>query len=260
MSDGVGVLRLGSPGNDVETRNRIVQVDPAGDDAYANNAGGTTLLEDLDPTTPDIAVAVSLDFAGNDAYAPTQRDNDLGAGNLGVGVAVDYEGDDGYACRSKCLGMGLAGVGFFRDASGNDVFTGSEYGMGSASLLGVFVDNAGNDAHNFSGTSGGFGVQNSRAIGLAWDRAGMDSYEIRHRLDYKLYGWNLIAGRGWFVDEGTELDEYATSTVPSTHAHGCNDCAWQGGEPTGANHALGRGYDDRGGLAALLSEEDFTES
>jgi hypothetical protein len=253
VSDSVGILRLGSTGNDLEAKNRIVQIDPMGDDTYWNNAGGTTLLDDLDPTTPDYSIAVSLDFEGNDMYYNTAKQFIQGAGSLGIGMLKDYAGNDTYRCGIHCQGNDAEGFGLHRDYIGNDAYASGSRAVGSGDYLSVFREDQGNDNYTVGSASGG-ASDADEATGLLWDRAGRDQYRLNAGTSYPAYGWSDGGGRGWLVDEGQEIDYYQTA-LSISHPHGCNNCSWIAGEPGDFTNTNGRGNDNAGGLASLLSED-----
>ena len=246
-ADPVGVLRIGGTGNDVETIDRIVQIDPRGDDVYRNNAGGNTLLADLDPTTLDSAIAISLDYAGNDSYN-TSSTGVQGFGGFGIGVLRDHGGNDAYRCSQGCQGSDVLGIGILRDDAGNDAYTSLGFAAGSADVISIARDDAGNDTWTVNGWSGGASFRDS-STGLLWDRGGKDRYIPRDPYDDQNYGWSISGGRGWFVDEGPELDVYQST------GHTCNDCTWIAGSAGVVSGVNGRGNDNRGGLAALLAED-----
>ncbi|MFA5860126.1 MAG: hypothetical protein WDA16_00380 [Candidatus Thermoplasmatota archaeon] len=253
VADPVGVLRLGSPGTDVERLNRLVQIDPNGNDVYWNNAGGGSAVPGINPPTPRFPVALSVDLNGNDYY----RNNYTGAqggGVFGVGVLLDLTGDDYYYCSGvHCAGGADLGVGLLRDYAGNDsFFVGQTYSMGGAyEGWGVLRNDAGNDQYTIGGYAGGM-AEIDGALGLLWDRAGTDKYLVWAGSAARAYGWSESGGYGWFVDEGNATDYYEQEHALN-YAHGCNDCYWQLGEPGIFMPSNGRGLDNQGGLAGILA-------
>ncbi|GEM_PF-4606919 len=248
--DPVGVLRLGSTGNDTESTDRIVQIDPSGDDTYLNNAGGTTILERVSPPKPGYQVALSLDFGGNDRYDnlayPSQ-----GSGAFGVGVLEDLAGEDEYRCDMYCEGASNNGVGVLRDYGGDDSYDAGDRAIGFGGGIGVARDDAGNDSYLVSGEAGGNSARLG-SVGLLWDQAGTDSYRGRFD-DVEIYGFSSNGGDGWLVDEGPETDVYALPHDPLPHA--CNDCKWRAGISSAIdNRPHGIGLDHHGSLGDLLTE------
>jgi hypothetical protein len=251
--DPVGVLRLGSTGNDVETLDRIVQIDPSGDDTYLNNAGGTTIAKTLSPPTPGYQVALSLDFEGNDVYRqlgyPAQ-----GSGAFGVGVLEDFAGDDQYTCDTYCEGASNTGVGMLREYNGTDNYSGGDRSIGFGGLVGISRDDSGSDQYMVSGEAGGSSAR-SAALGLLWDRAGIDSYRGRFDVE-EIFGYSASGGDGWFIDDGLDSDTYSLDHGPLQHA--CNSCSWHAGNPSvidGKVHGIG--LDNADSLGALLTEAYF---
>lgn len=255
--DPVGILRLGSTGDDLEALDRILQIDPRGNDTYTNNAGGATTLDPvIDSSTWNIAtpIAISIDFAGNDRYDTDRITSSLGASPLGLGygLLLDFAGDDHYTCRGECIGEGL---GLMRDYAGNDQYDLSAISLGVGFPLGIARDDAGDDYYRLSIHTAGFSNLVGMA-GLLWDRGGADYYASLLRVDNRL-GWGNQGGRGWFVDEGLETDVYETadSEFPSAN-HGCNDCTWEIGTPYNGFPVAGEGNDNSGGLSHLLFRQD----
>lgn len=251
--DPIGVLRLGSTGNDVERTNRIVQIDPSGDDTYDNNAGGTATLSS-NPGSPLIAVAVSVDLGGNDTYSDyASGDAPQGGGGLGIGLLLDAAGNDSYQCSQHCQGGGAFGVGLLHDYGGDDSYLSSQGSTGSGDGgIGVLRDDRGNDSYRAGGLAGGYsGFYGS--VGLLWDRSGADTYAPIGS-NGQLWGWAQGDNLGMFVDEGHDVDTYVTRG--SWPDHGCNDCTWTIVDPElGGGQLTHRqtGNDGEGGLAAMLA-------
>lgn len=251
-------LRLGGAGNDTVLADRIVQVDPKGNDVYRNNAGASTLL---DPATlVQTPIAVSVDLAGNDRYdrAPTTggyRPPAQGSGLTGIGVLVDVEGEDGYFADRFSQGASARGVGVLREFGGHDTYTVGTNSAGWSSAGPAFLrDDDGDDAYTVGADSGGATtaapIVLEDAFGLLWDRAGGDSYASSNGFNDR-YGWVRAGGTGWLADEGDSVDVYHVASGHSLHRHGCNDCEWRAGL---TDPPLGRGNDNAGGLAKLLAE------
>lgn len=264
--DPVGIMRLGTTGNDMETIDRLIQIDPIGNDTYLNNAGATNMADvgSERPTQPRFLASVSLDFAGNDVYVGRAVNGismeGQGSGLIGIGILHDLDGDDDYECRRACQGGASRGVGYFRDHNGNDeVVAGRGIGYGELAGIGIHRNDAGNDQYftrmGAGHTYGSTVKENTVDTGILWDRAGADSYESGGSIS--AYGFVDGWGRGWLADEGPEIDYYETADPakvgPSPFLHGCNTCTWIStfrGNPVAPG---GRGVDDQGGLAYLLA-------
>lgn len=256
VADPRGVIRLGGAGNDVESLDRIIQIDPSGDDVYTNNAGGTTMLDPVfdgvtGPWNILTPIAISIDFDGDDVYDTPRLTASQGASTFdGFGLLLDYAGGDYYYGRS-----GIAnGLGVLRDHAGNDEYRAG--GQGSGTPLAVLRDDAGNDIFRMVGSSNGYS-QVPGMIGLLWDRAGIDEYRTQGGPGWDMLGWGNSGGRGWFVDEGPEVDDYETANWPTEPIkHGCNDCTWERGSGALDEGPGGKGNDNSGGLAYLLGYQD----
>ena len=247
VADPVGVLRIGSSGNDLETVDRIIQLDGRGNDVYKNNAGGAVITAAGPRVWP---IAVSIDLAGDDMYEMTIVRPSQGGARFGLGLLYDISGDDDYRSRDDSAGSGGVGIGLFRDTSGNDRYrTGQNgYGAGIAGV-GYLRDDQGNDAYHVGAISGGYGT--TGGIGLFWDRAGTEEYGALFGSD-TLWGWAQLDGKGWFVEETASQDSYLNLQNPSqAHPRACNTCTWIGGDTPG-----GRGNDNHGGLAYLVARQD----
>ena len=174
IADPAGVLRLGSPGDDFESLDRILQIDPTGNDIYTNNAGGTTLT--TGPTHAGSPIALSIDLNGNDQYQKRRNSPKLGGSEAGIGILLDLTGNDSYVCSLDCLGGTLSGIGYMRDQSGNDKYdTGEGIGSAGFGFIGVMREDAGNDSY----LAGGFAMGSAEArgsMGLHWDRTGTDAH------------------------------------------------------------------------------------
>ena len=252
------VLRLGGAGNDAIATDRILQIDPAGNDLYRNNAGASTLL---DPATLlQTPIAVSVDLAGDDVYdrLPTvggYRPPAQGSGLLGVGVLVDVEGEDSYSSGAYSNGAAGFGIGILREVRGHDAYVGGSNSLGtSAAAVGILRDDGGSDTYHAGSASGGASIAApiflDDTLGLLWDRAGGDFYYTRTPQN-DAYGWVGVSGTGLFIDEGSEVDFYQTTINEGPWQHGCNDCTWESGL---ALPPKGRGYDNSGGLPRALAE------
>lgn len=259
LADPAGVLRLGSPQDDMEDLDRIVQIDPRGDDTYTNNAGASTILDPLLEGETDwnilTPIAISIDLNGNDTYDSERGGASQGSSvlGLGFGLLLDLQGDDSYTCAGECLSESL---GIVRDYEGNDDYRPTrDFALGDGTPLAIFRDDAGDDRYFLPGFSSGYSHLPGM-LGLFWDRGGADVYEVWLFADRRL-GWGDQGGRGWFVDEGPEADVYETASTPfAFDNHGCNDCTWQMGTGLAGEPSGGQGNDNRGGVSHLLLKQD----
>jgi hypothetical protein len=252
--DEVGVLRLGGTGNDVETRTRIVQIDPSGDDAYYNNAGATTVVSDLDPTTLDVPVGISVDFQGNDWYQRNDTAPAQGSGVIGVGVLHDFGGADSYRGKRYAQAGNLHGTSILHDWDGDDRYRSGQDSIASGNVMAILRDDSGNDIYTLWSLFSGSYTHEHGSTSLLWDRNGVDEY-LTESTGAAQYGWG-DTGRAWLVDEGEDVDFYETSIMPF-YTHGCNNCLWEAGGLL-TPESTGRGNDNYGGLAYMLADSSST--
>lgn len=194
FADPEGLVILGGTGNDTYNRggfagDPVLLVDPAGDDAYNNSAGGAC------PFTPSVfgstwlqcnnlVVSVVADLgdgttaASDDTYTyngvPAAVQGAGGPG--GIGLLVDVGGNDTYRAT-----MTRGSVAPFEPVA--YYFDGGAQGYGYAGT-GALVDGVGNDVYDFAvnSTSGysiwalaqGFG--GAGGVGVAIDGAGSDQW------------------------------------------------------------------------------------
>lgn len=250
VADPVGFVRLGSGGDDFEDMDRMLQFDPAGDDVYWNNAGGTAILNDIDLLTWDYPIAVSVDGRGDDTYDEKEVKPTFGTGAFGVGIMLDFAGADSYTCVDHCLGGAFPGFGLARDFQGDDSYAVISSALGGAvgeAAIGILRDDAGADQFQARGAAGGYGYRDG-ALGLLWDRTGTDRYSAQFGPSW-MYGWGGRGGRGWLVDESSNIDYYAPT-------YACNDCTWVVGTASPITGEIrGHGDDNRRGLAGLIGAE-----
>jgi len=153
----IGVVAIGTPGDDVHGAGAALIVDPGGDDVYERA-----------PVTAG-AISVIVDLGGNDRY----RGSDVVI--HGLSAIVDLGGDDRYETSGPGLGAAIAGASLILDFSGDDVYEAGIFAQGAAALgLGALVDLAGNDRYRVR--AGGQGFAMTGGVGLLWDRAGDDMY------------------------------------------------------------------------------------
>ena len=153
----VGMVVIGTRGDDVHGPGAAVIVDPGGNDTY------------IRLPTLDGAISVIVDLGGDDRY---------GGSDVvvhGLSAIVDFSGNDTYAMAGPGLGAAIAGAAVVVDFSGDDRYTADVFGEGAAAFgLGSIVDLAGNDTYRLR--AGGQGLGLAEGVGLLWDRAGNDTY------------------------------------------------------------------------------------
>ena len=247
VSDPIGILRIGGTGDDHETIDRLLQIDPRGNDTYHNNAGGTTLLADFDPTTPDYPIALSVDFEGDDEYDPGRKVFTQGGAFLGIGLNFDFFGNDKRTCLRLCMGSGSEGIGIIRDLAGDDEYLAGDSSLGYATFMGSIRDDSGEDAY-VAGTNSGAFAFGYKALALLWERQGTERYGTPLSLTHNRYGWAEALGSAFFVDEGISVDTYSAE---ASEGYGCNDCTWE----RGAADSHGLGNDNVGGLSHVLTRQ-----
>jgi hypothetical protein len=153
----VGVVVIGTRGDDVHGPDAAVIVDPGGNDQYLRS-----------PATGG-AISVIVDLGGSDRYLGSD------VAVHGLSAIVDLAGDDSYAMAGPGLGAALAGASIIVDFSGNDRYSAELFGQGAAAFgLGAVVDLAGNDTYRLRAGGQGFGL--AEGVGLLWDRGGNDAY------------------------------------------------------------------------------------
>ncbi|MHB8603694.1 MAG: hypothetical protein ACYDCK_00445 [Thermoplasmatota archaeon] len=225
IEDPVGILDLGTTGNDGHSGNRWIIIDPAGDDLYAkSNAGGNgALLHDIAPGPQNdipYPASLALDMAGNDTFASCDDSNGWeacdGGGGLGIGVLLEMgNGTDSYHVGSG-NGWGSLGVGVFYDEAGNDNYW-DDGGAGYATNegLGMFYDEAGNDASwglEARGLEAGWlpaaaGLWGTPGVAVYKDDSGDDAYATCCFGTTDGIGTS-IGGFGVFLDQGGGRDAY----------------------------------------------------
>ncbi|HSD99182.1 MAG TPA: hypothetical protein VLB72_00435 [Burkholderiales bacterium] len=153
----VGLVVIGTRGEDVHWPGTAVIVDPGGNDTY------------LRAPAADGATSVIVDLGGDDRY----RGFDLVV--HGLSAIVDFSGNDVYAMAGPGLGAAIAGASIVADFSGDDRYSAELFGEGAAALgLGAIVELAGDDTYRLRAGGQGFGL--AGGVGLLWDRAGNDTY------------------------------------------------------------------------------------
>lgn len=153
----IGVVVVGTQGDDAHTADAALIVDPGGNDSYARA-----------PVTGG-AVSVIIDLVGNDRYDGTD------VVVHGLSAIVDVSGDDRYTTTGAGQGAAIAGASLLLDMAGDDRYEAGAFAQGAAAFgLGVIIDMAGNDVYRLRNGGQGYGM--AGGVGLLWDRAGNDSY------------------------------------------------------------------------------------
>ena len=175
-------------------------VDVSGNDIYLAE---DTVLDFPSPQTDQHNVSMAQG-AGNGRRADYTDGHSLAGG---IGVLVDGAGNDRYTCGVFGQGVGYwYGLGMLLDGGGNDEYEGVWYVQGASAhfavgvledaggddryvatmnmaqgaghdfSLGWLIDLAGNDGYRAPNLSLGGG--NANGIGIFWDAAGDDRYEV----------------------------------------------------------------------------------
>ncbi len=167
IETGLGLVVIGTEGNDRYHDAALLVVDPAGDDDYEQDVGAANGLQGR-------MISVVVDLAGSDRY---RSDSLLGAGAAlqGVSVVVDCAGDDDYRAAWCGQGAALQGVAVLRDLAGNDTYQAHALAQGAAIVGAAWLEDvAGSDRYDVGfygqGCSGVWGA------GVLVDRAGSDVY------------------------------------------------------------------------------------
>ena len=173
----IGVVVIGSRGDDVHGPDAAVIVDPGGNDHYLRS-----------PATGG-AISVIVDLGGNDRYLGSD------VAVHGLSAIVDLSGDDIYAMAGPGLGAAIAGAAIVVDYSGDDRYSAELFGQGAAAYgLGVVLDRAGNDTYRLRAGGQGFGL--AEGVGLLWDQAGNDTYVSGGVIDVYGRGGGLSWAQG----------------------------------------------------------------
>jgi hypothetical protein len=153
----IGVVVIGTRGNDVHGPDAAVIIEPGGDDQYLRS-----------PATGG-AISVIVDLGGDDRYLGS----DVAVHALSA--IVEFSGNDIYAMAGPGLGAAAAGASLLLDFSGDDRYSAELFGEGAAAYgLGAIVDLAGDDTYRLRAGGQGFGL--AGGVGVLWDRAGNDTY------------------------------------------------------------------------------------
>jgi len=173
----IGIVSIGSRGNDRHGPHAALIVDPGGDDFYERSPAGAG------------RVSIIIDLQGNDRY----EGSDVVV--RGLSALVDFAGDDHYEMRGPGLAAAVGGVSLLVDFSGNDSYSAGIFGEGAAAFgLGALIDLQGNDRYALQAWGQGFGA--AGGVGLLWDRAGEDAYAVAGEADPFERGAALSGAQG----------------------------------------------------------------
>ena len=238
-----------------------VLIDATGNDSYlARDDGNISALYN----------GQSVSMAQGVGYG---RRADLGDGHSlagGFGVLVDGAGDDSYHATAWSQGAGYWwAVGLLEDLGGNDRYRNGKYSLGAAAhfaigcqvdlegndrynvghraavnqfqghardgSIGISIDGGGDDAYLLKSHCGGSG--DLASIGLFWDRAGRDRYDVDYPPPADPSGWNDTPPLGTttvyapFRSFRDDLDAYGIFLDTG----GADTYVWPGG-PAGNDH------------------------
>ncbi|MDW8105569.1 MAG: hypothetical protein RMK92_11200 [Armatimonadota bacterium] len=193
----------------------------------------------------------------------------------GIGVLVDGAGDDRYACGVFGQGVGYwYGLGILSDGGGSDQYEGVWYVQGASAhfAVGVLEDAGGNDrytatmnmaqgaGHDFSlgwlierggddhyrAPNLSLGGGNANGIGVFWDAAGDDRYEVQPGITL---GRSSIGARGTLRERalclGLFCDTGGKDVYPEALPFARNDALWTqpGASQPPMKHECGVGID-----------------
>lgn len=260
IADPLGLIRIGGTGDDIEVRERVILIDPRGDDLYLGPVARADPLR-YAPILPypvpghrvASPVSIAIDFAGND-FHQTKYGSTVAAADGGVAVFDERGGDDTYFVGSRSIGSSDGGVALFLERGGNDTyapFRNDHWLRGLSSALGdathrgfaLAMDFGGNDTYDLGDESAGVSwvglIEEApgTTIGVFCDLSGTDRYTTHAR---RVLGFGT--GRdslAMFADLGEAEDEYTHNSywnLPSA----TNAARWRDGYD-GAN---GYGLDD----------------
>jgi hypothetical protein len=171
----IGIVSIGTRGNDHHGADAALIVDPGGDDHYTRKPlrGG--------------GIAVIVDLGGNDTYAGS----DLVV--RGLSAIVDLSGNDRYEADGPGLGAAIAGAALLFDLAGDDSYRSGYFGQGAAAFgIGALIDLQGNDRYAVRAWGQGLGL--AGGLGLLWDRDGNDLYSAGGQADSYGRGTGGISG------------------------------------------------------------------
>jgi hypothetical protein len=173
----IGMVVIGTLGDDVHAPGSALIVDPGGNDSYFRLP------------VQDGAISVVVDLAGDDRYQGSDPVVH------GLSAIIDFAGNDAYAMPGPGLGAAIAGASVVLDFAGDDSYSAELFGEGAAAFgLGALVDFAGNDTYRLRAGGQGFGL--AEGVGLLWDRAGNDRYTAAGLSDVYGRGGGLSWAQG----------------------------------------------------------------
>lgn len=153
----IGMVVIGTRGDDAHGADAALIIDPGGNDTYIRT-----------PVTGG-AVSIIIDLAGGDLY------NGSDVVVHGLSAIVDVGGNDRYELTGPGLGAAIAGASLLLDFAGDDVYEAGFFAQGAAAFgLGAIIDFDGNDSYRIRAGGQGYGM--AGGVGLLWDRAGNDTY------------------------------------------------------------------------------------
>jgi hypothetical protein len=182
----VGVVVIGTTGDDIHGPGAAVIVDPGGNDVYerAPVTGG--------------AISVIVDLDGDDRY----RGSDVVV--HGLSAIIDFSGNDRYTTDGPGLGAAIAGAALIVDFSGDDAYEAGIFGQGAAAFgWGAILDLQGNDTYRVRAGGQGFGM--TGGVGLLWDRGGNDTYTAAGLYDVYDRGGGVSMAQGAATGSRTVL-------------------------------------------------------
>lgn len=131
-------------------------------------------------------VAVGLDLAGNDRFAPDRVFNDINDGDNAPGCDTRSMGEAGKLWeRNLTAGSAFAGVGILWDTQGDDFYGGRSIAVGTGHVggVGIVVDQGnGNDDH--SAVRFAHGTAFFSAMGVLLDEGGNDRYALENDVPF----------------------------------------------------------------------------
>jgi hypothetical protein len=162
-----------SPSNGVS-----LVVDKGGDDTYTYDKAGDPMLDtdNLLVSDGDGRKQPAGPIQGNNGPVSLSATARQGAGRVGIGMLLDYgEGNDIYESLRMSQGASVFGVGLLFDGGGGDSYTSEALAQGGAlGGLGVVWSAGGPDQYKVWHGGQGFGT--AAGTGVAFDRAGADTY------------------------------------------------------------------------------------
>jgi hypothetical protein len=186
--------------------------------SYSQGMGRGKRADFLDGNSLAGGVGILIDKTGNDTYQCGVFGQGCGFW-FGTGILSDISGEDNYSGACYVQGCGVHNaVSVLLDNAGNDTYQAllrMAQGVGKDLSISYFIDGGGNDHYIAPSTS--LGVGQANGIGIFWDKAGDDIYEVKD--DYALGFSEILSKRylrqnmfslGLFLD-GAGEDIYSKS-------------------------------------------------